>query len=53
MVAWSPSAANFAKGMKETLEKQPNSSGSTSTYQIIEPEEYDSGSSGGDDEDDF
>ena len=32
--------------MKETLEKQPNSSGSTSTYQIIEPEEYDSGSSG-------
>lgn len=53
VVAWSPSAANFAKGMKETLEKQPNSSGSTSTYQIIEPEEYDSGSSGGDDEDDF
>lgn len=53
VVAWSPSAANFAKSMKETLEKQPNSSGSTSTYQIIEPEEYDSGSSGGDDEDDF
>ena len=53
VVAWSPSAANFAKGMKETLEKQPNSSGSSSTYQIIEPEEYDSGSSGGDDEDDF
>ena len=36
-----------------SLEKQPNSSGSSSTYQIIEPEEYDSGSSGGDDEDDF
>lgn len=53
VVAWSPSAANFAKSMKETLEKQPNSSGSSSTYQIIEPEEYDSGSSGGDDEDDF
>ena len=53
VVALSPSAANFAKSMKETLEKQPNSSGSTSTYQIIEPEEYDSGSSGGDDEDDF
>lgn len=53
VVAWSPSAANFAKSMKETLENKPNSSGSSSTYQVIEPEEYDSGSSGGDDEDDF
>ena len=39
--------------MKETLEKQPDFSGSNTEYQVIQPQEYDSGSSGGDDEDDF
>ena len=38
---------------KETLEKEPDASGSSTEYQVIQPQEYDSGSSSGDDEDDF
>ncbi len=53
VVSWSPSDANFAKSMKETLEKEPDASGSSTEYQVIQPQEYDSGSSSGDDEDDF
>ena len=53
VVAWSPSDASFSKKMKETLEKQPQDSSSYSEIEVINPQEYGSGSSGGDDEDDF
>lgn len=53
VVAWSPSDANFAAQMKETLEKQPQDSVSSNRLEVINPQEYGSGSSGGDDEDDF
>ena len=55
VVAWSPSSADFAGKMKETLEKSPEqSSGSSSpNYEPVDAQEYDGGSSSGDDEDDF
>ena len=54
VVAWSPSSADFANQMKETLEKSPGSSDSSgSYYEPIDAQEIDSGSSSGDDEDDF
>ena len=53
VVAWSPSDASFSKQMKETLEKQSQDSSSYSEIEVINPQEYGSGSSGGDDEDDF
>ena len=53
VVGWSPSSADFASGMKETLDKSPESSGSDYSPSPITAEEVDSGSSMGDDEDDF
>lgn len=53
VVSWSPSSANFAKKMKQTLDSKPNALESSSELQVIQPQEYGSGSSGGDDEDDF
>ena len=54
VVAWSPSSADFANQMKETLEKSPQSSDSNgSYYEPVDAQEVDSGSSSGDDEDDF
>jgi hypothetical protein len=53
VVGWSPSSADFASGMQETLDKSPESSGSDYSPSPITAEEVDSGSSMGDDEDDF
>lgn len=54
VVAWSPSSANFSKGMKETLEKAPETGRSNSSgNQPVDAEDLEGGSSSGDDEDDF
>jgi hypothetical protein len=53
VVGWSPSSADFASGMKETLDKSPESSGSDYSPSPITAKEVESGSSMGDDEDDF
>ena len=55
VVAWSPSSADFAGKMKETLEKSPEQSSRSSSpnYEPVDAQEYDGGSSSGDDEDDF
>lgn len=53
VVGWSPSSADFASGMQETLDKSPESSGSDYSPSPITAKEVESGSSMGDDEDDF
>ena len=55
VVGWSPSSADFARSMKETLDQDPDSGGtdySPSPTQV-NGKEVDSGSAIGDDEDDF
>jgi hypothetical protein len=53
VVGWSPSSADFASTMQETLDKSPESSGSDYSPSPITAKEVESGSSMGDDEDDF
>ena len=50
--SWSPSSANFAKNMRDTLDRQPGSY-SEDDYSNSDIDEMDTGSSMGDDEDDF
>jgi hypothetical protein len=53
VVGWSPSSADFAKEMKETLDQAPESGGTDDNTTPVDAKEVESGSSMGDDEDDF
>ena len=53
VVGWSPSSADFAKEMKETLDQAPESGGTDNYTAPVDAKEVESGSSMGDDEDDF
>jgi len=53
VVSWSPSSADFARDMKETLDQGPESGGSNYSATQVDAKEVESGSSMGDDEDDF
>ena len=53
VVGWSPSSADFSRDMKETLDQGPESGGSNYSATQVDAKEVESGSSMGDDEDDF
>ncbi len=53
VVSWSPSTADFAKEMKETLDQAPESGGTDYNPTQVDAKKVESGSSMGDDEDDF
>ena len=54
VVSWSPSSADFARDMKETLDQDPESGGAGYNPSQVDAKEVESGSSiGDDDEDDF
>ncbi|SVD15730.1 uncharacterized protein METZ01_LOCUS368584, partial [marine metagenome] len=53
VVGWSPASADFAKEMKETLDQAPESGGTVDYATPVDAKEVESGSSMGDDEDDF
>ena len=53
VVGWSPSSADFSSDMKETLDQDPKSDGSNYSRTEVDAREVESGSSMGDDEDDF
>ena len=53
VVGWSPSSADFSRDMKETLDQDPESGVADYSPTQVDAKEVESGSSMGDDEDDF